>query len=193
MTKVSTYNTKHLQALNKVMDKALSEYPRTYLVRVDLRLDDYIPGDRVNIMGRFISSLTSQLKIRERRQCKEEKRVRPNTVRYVWCLERNTSENDHYHVALLFNQDAYHRLGRYQQSGSLAYLINKAWNSAMGYSNDDTPGLVHFPKHGQYWLNANKYSFNDDYDEAYSRLKYLCKHHTKTYSRTRRCFGSSSR
>ncbi|WP_267865234.1 YagK/YfjJ domain-containing protein, partial [Vibrio parahaemolyticus] len=60
-----------------------------------------------NIIKRFFESLKAKIKAQEKRMKASEKRVYPCHLRYVWCRERNKSDNDHYHLVLFFNKDRY--------------------------------------------------------------------------------------
>lgn len=188
------YNEEYENRLEQVIEKALDDYPRTLAVRLDLRLPncEYFAYDS-DVMKRFIASLTAQIKAHERRKSKTNHRVHKTRVRYVWVRERNSSHNDHYHLLLLFNHDAYFRVGSYNSSTSLAYRIIKAWASALGIDIDDASGLVHFALKGEYQINTHDDNFEYEVDSLFERARYLCKFETKNINPQYRSFGYSYR
>lgn len=205
-----TLDSNSLLYLDKLLDTinlSLLEHPRTYAIRVDLRLpgfdvyDDCLSRDeiisynwdRINLMKRFIESLSAKVKAQTRRMCREGKRARPCTVRYAWVRERYTSRNDHYHVVLFFNKDRYYKAGQYSSDGSLASMIIDAWSSALGCSLASNSRLVEFPKDHGYFLNENDRNFSQQYSDLFHRISYMAKKRTKHYGEGRRCFGCSSR
>lgn len=187
-------NRNHITSLDNTVQAMLDDYTRVFALRVDLHIpgNDYI--DRHRLMTRFIGSLKAQLKSSECKRSKQGIRIYPNTLRYVWTKEYGTKNKlEHYHVLLLFNKDAYHRLGNYRTEGSLANRINKAWVSALGQSVDYDEGLVHFAKNGCYYIDGNAADYESELDDLMCRASYLCKHETKVISANRRSFGASPR
>ena len=200
-------NPLYLDKLLATINLSLLEHPRTYAIRVDLRLPDFdghhdclsrdeivsFNRNRINLMKRFIESLNAKVKAQTRRMCREGKRARPCTVRYTWVRERDTALNDHYHVVLFFNKDRYYRSGDYSSDGSLASMIIAAWSSALGCSVASSFRLVHFPKNHGYYLNEKSSEFSQQYSDLFYRISYLAKKRTKRYGEGSRCFGCSSR
>ncbi len=189
-----TYISEYLDILDTVLDKALSCHPRTFAIRVDLRLGDIDPlFGYTDLMKRFIASLNSQIKAQQQHRARKGKRVRPNVLRYIWVKEQATAEQPHYHLILLFNHDVYHRLGDFDSPNSLAFKIKKAWACALGYDVDEVSQLPQFPQGGTYRLDANAVGFDDDYERLYQRAKYLCKVYSKRRVEGQRNIGSSQR
>ncbi|WP_199063700.1 inovirus-type Gp2 protein, partial [Serratia sp. ASV30] len=57
-------NINHVKRLKETLDKALREYPRTLVVRVDLKLPDFeyaLYSDDPTLITRFITSLKTQM------------------------------------------------------------------------------------------------------------------------------------
>ena len=187
-------NRNHLTTLDNTIQDILDDYTRVFALRVDLHIPDNDYIGRHRLMTRFIGSLKAQLKSSERKRKRRNPDIRiyPNTVRYVWAKEYGTkNELEHYHVLLLFNKDAYHRLGNYRTEGSLANKINRAWVSALGKSVDYDEGLVHFAKNGCYYIDGNSADYESELDDLMCRASYLCKRETKVISANRRSFGAS--
>ncbi len=190
----NTYISEYLDILDTVLEKAVKSHRRTFAVRVDLRLGNIDPlFGYTDLMKRFIASLNSQIKAQQQRKAREGKRVRPNVLRYIWVKEQATAEQPHYHLILLLNRDVYHCLGDFDSPKSLAFKIQKAWASALGYDVDEVCRLVHFPKNGTCELDANAVDFDDDYERFYQRAKYLCKEYSKRWVKGQRNIGSSQR
>ncbi|QSR36659.1 hypothetical protein CFI10_17055 [Marinobacterium iners] len=201
-----------------VIDSALSEYPRVYAVRVDLRYPQGYPAElsRDNqCMKRFFEYLQREL---DRAGLKY-----PTRVHYVWAREQDRSPNPHYHLVLMFNQDAVHQIGTYtpcNQGGyhrqNLFHRIARAWAYALRLANDHgVEGLVHYAVGGQYDTerpygcddpypsesvdhSAGQFQIRQgqrDYELArlYYRASYLCKTYSKRLGEGVHCFGSSRR
>lgn len=199
----------YLEQINSVINSALSEYRRIFVVRFDLRFpaDNYEPDTAA--ISRFIDSLKAQLEVREERNRREGKRVYPCHLRYIWAKERLTSENAHYHVAIFLNRDAYFTLGRIRSwahedgyfeewdrfppsdERNLSDRIKFAWSSSLDLPYERMRGLVHFPNKPIYDLHQKSFDFDDQYENVFYRLSYLAKLDTKHYGSRSKNFGSS--
>lgn len=200
-------NAIYLDRLLNTINLSLAEHPRTYAMRVDLRLPDLTDChdclsrdeivsyhlNRTNLMKRFTESLSAKIKAQEGRMRREGKRVYPCAVRYVWAKERDTSINDHYHLVLFFNKDRFHRAGDYKRYGSLASMITSAWGSALGCDADNSFRFIYFPESHGYYLDENCKKFSQQFSDLFYRISYLAKKRTKHYGEDSRCFGCSSR
>ncbi|WP_274006257.1 inovirus Gp2 family protein [Vibrio parahaemolyticus] len=187
------------------MSKALKDYKRVHALRLDLRLPvsdsekDILRRDEVlnntfnqkNIIKRFFESLKAKIKAQEKRMKASEKRIYPCHLRYVWCRERNKSNNDHYHLVLFFNKDRYFSSGYRDNEESLVRLIMDAWSSALGEYVDNADSLVQLVYKGTHYLDQNKYDFENKYQALFTRLSYFAKNRTKHYDEGKRCFGTS--
>ncbi|KFK66598.1 hypothetical protein JS85_25260, partial [Vibrio vulnificus] len=134
-------NIHYLEKIESTVRKSLKDYNRVYAVRDDLRLPslgdetDFLMREEIvnnrfdqkNIIKRFIESLKAKIESQDKAKKRRGKRNYFSKVRYVWSRERVTSENDHYHVVLLFNKDKFFKLGAYDCSGSLSNIIMCAW------------------------------------------------------------------
>ncbi|EIZ1315164.1 inovirus Gp2 family protein, partial [Vibrio parahaemolyticus] len=187
------------------MSKALKDYKRVHALRLDLRLPvsdsekDILRRDEIfnntfnqkNIIKRFFESLKAKIKAQEKRMKASEKRIYPCHLRYVWCRERNKSNNDHYHLVLFFNKDRYFSSGYRDNEESLVRLIMDAWSSALGEYVDNADRLVQLVYKGTHYLDQNKYDFENKYQALFTRLSYFAKNRTKHYDEGKRCFGTS--
>ncbi|HCE1297939.1 inovirus Gp2 family protein [Vibrio parahaemolyticus] len=202
---VSELNTHYLDRIILTMSKALKDYKRVHALRLDLRLPvsdsekDILRRDEVlnntfnqkNIIKRFFESLKAKIKAQEKRMKASEKRIYPCHLRYVWCRERNKSNNDHYHLVLFFNKDRYFSSGYRDNEESLVRLIMDAWSSALGEYVDNADRLVQLVYKGTHYLDQNKYDFENKYQALFTRLSYFAKNRTKHYDEGKRCFGTS--
>ncbi len=202
---VSELNTHYLDRIILTMSKALKDYKRVHALRLDLRLpvsdseknilrrDEFLNNtfDQKNIIKRFFESLKAKIKAQEKRMKASEKRVYPCHLRYVWCRERNKSNNDHYHLVLFFNKDRYFSSGYRDNEESLVRLIMDAWSSALGEYVDNADRLVQLVYKGTHYLDKNKYDFENKYQALFTRLSYFAKNRTKHYGEGKRCFGTS--
>ncbi|MDS1790008.1 inovirus Gp2 family protein [Vibrio parahaemolyticus] len=202
---VSELNTHYLERIILTMSKALKDYKRVHALRLDLRLPvsdsekDILRRDEIlnntfnqkNIIKRFFESLKAKIKAQEKRMKASEKRVYPCHLRYVWCRERNKSNNDHYHLVLFFNKDRYWSSGYKGNEESLVRLIMDAWSSALGEYVDNADRLVQLVYKGTHYLDQNKYDFENKYQALFTRLSYFAKNRTKHYDEGKRCFGTS--
>ncbi|WP_407545796.1 inovirus Gp2 family protein [Vibrio parahaemolyticus] len=202
---VSELNTHYLDRVILTMSKALKDYKRVHALRLDLRLPvsdsekDILRRDEIfnntfnqkNIIKRFFESLKAKIKAQEKRMKASEKRIYPCHLRYVWCRERNKSNNDHYHLVLFFNKDRYFSSGYRDNEESLVRLIMDAWSSALGEYVDNADRLVQLVYKGTHYLDQNKYDFENKYQALFTRLSYFAKNRTKHYDEGKRCFGTS--
>ncbi|EGR3029485.1 inovirus Gp2 family protein [Vibrio parahaemolyticus] len=202
---VSELNTHYLDRIIVTMSKALKDYKRVHALRLDLRLpvsdseqellrrDEFLNNtfNQKNIIKRFFESLKAKIKAQEKRMKASEKRVYPCHLRYVWCRERNKSNNDHYHLVLFFNKDRYFSSGYRDNEDSLVRLIMDAWSSALGEYVDNADRLVQLVYKGTHYLDQNKYDFENKYQALFTRLSYFAKNRTKHYGEGKRCFGTS--
>ncbi|WP_019613663.1 inovirus Gp2 family protein [Psychromonas ossibalaenae] len=191
--------TQYLQSIESVLDKALTEHPRTLVVRFDLHLPsvvdcpDYPREFDTTVITRFIESFKAQVNADLIKKRREGNRVHSCTVRYAWCKETANAAQHHYHVALLLNKDTYYGFGDYRAvNNNLAGKIYRAWASALMFSPEDILTLIHFPKDTPcYHLNVNSSEYNTECNKVFRRLSYLAKAETKEYGNRSNNFGCS--
>ncbi|EGX6956816.1 inovirus Gp2 family protein [Aeromonas hydrophila] len=186
----SEIGSSYFQRCLDVVYSALQEWPRVFVLRVDLRFAEGFWGENndspkcfqnadVGAITRFIESLKSQLKENHRRKRCSGK---PSLFKYVWVRERENSRYDHYHLVLFFNRDHYAHLGDYadRDAANMGTRIQKAWCSALGLPVEDYAHLVHFPSKPNAKLDRNiKNADPERYQEILIRIAYLCKTRTK--------------
>lgn len=198
-------NQHYLKRIEETLKRSLNEFPRTFVLRIDLRLPDenyqkYC--DDSTLMTKFIESLKSQIKHAQNIKSKQGARIRPCSVRYVWAREFGEEKGKkHYHVALMLNNDVYCRAGKYYQEDgqyypNLALKIMDAWvralklNAEHDYQTKYYP-LIEFVTEGDFNLNINGKHFSWHYDTIMRRLSYLAKLHSKEHPDEHRNFGCS--
>ncbi|UCX06280.1 inovirus Gp2 family protein [Shewanella glacialimarina] len=189
----------YLETIQRVLDLALDQYNRLFIVRVDLHLpsrpecDDYPSEFGTDVISRYFASLNAQIQADLSKKRNEGKRVHSCTLRFVWVKERHEALQDHYHVVLFFNKDTYHTLGDYTQPGhNLSTKIVNAWASALGIEYFQANPLVHFPRDTPYYiLGKDAYCFQSDYPLVFKRLSYFAKVDTKHYGNRSHSFGAS--
>lgn len=202
-------NQHYLNRINDTLMGAFATHPRALIARIDLHipyngLNSNNPLERdvpicyantdVDLMKRFMASLKAQINIDQANKAKQGGIVYPCPLNYVWVRERCKSINEHYHVALIVNQNAYYPLGKFHHEGTLACMVKKAWASALDVTVEESQGLAHIPENPVYTLNSNhppaKYQ---KYAEKLAfRLAYLAKEKTKILDDGRRNFGCSN-
>ncbi len=183
--------TNYLETMERVIDQAMDDYSRVFVLRVDLRFPyDYDQDVSNSTMRRFLDSFTAKLEAREQRK-RSSSRVHDNRVRYVWAREQVSSDHPHYHLAILLNGQAYRRLGSYTSDKGLVRAIKEAWERALGLDeSQDNEGLVSYPRDSDFILTRDDERTRRN---CFSRLSYLCKVASKRYGDRSRNFGYSTR
>ncbi|OLQ88020.1 hypothetical protein BIY22_07550 [Vibrio panuliri] len=183
--------TLYLNKIINVVENAVEQYPRTFIVRVELRFPQSNLYDTDGVMKRFIESLKSQIDADIKRKRKFGKKTPSCYVRYVWAREIETSINHHYHMALFFNKDVYSCVGKFNNEANLSYRIKRAWCSALDLDMCEADGLIEFPSNHEYRLNKHGEDYGMVVENVFERLSYFAKVDTKVYGNRRRNFGYS--
>ena len=184
----------YLTKIERTIQAALFEHPRTVAFRIDLRLPPNNGNNDSSVIGRFIESLKAQIKADLLKKQRAGKRVHPCTLRYVWVREQDTSLQSHYHVVLLLNNDTYNTLGSFNANeGNMSARIQKAWASALSSDVFQSGRLVHFAKNGTYIVKVNSPTYIQDLDNLFHRISYFAKVDTKVYGNRMKSFGCSNK
>ncbi|BBO63745.1 inovirus Gp2 family protein [Serratia marcescens] len=188
-----SYNSKYQQAFYDVIQDAVSEFPRTLALRVDLR---YPQGYRYGLSNkevtRFIESLKAKIKVDCKKKNRRWRRNWVNRLRYAWVREvGERNRRKHYHVLLLLNKDFYYGAGKFDSNDSLAALVQQAWCSALNVDREQYSALVNLTKNGMYYLNSNSSNYIQQVTDLLNRMDYLAKDHTKCYDDGYRSIGTS--
>ncbi|WP_145598727.1 inovirus Gp2 family protein [Yersinia alsatica] len=198
-----TLNSNYVKRIQDTINKALAEYTRVMVLRVDLRLPDIETGSYNTDSGlitRVIVSLKAQIEADLLKKCNAGKRVHSCHVRHIWAREFNEYGKKHYHVALLFNREAYAFPGSYtstdgEYTHNLAMMIMEAWVRALGLNSvvnhQQYYPLVEFPTNGYYHLSKNSDDFSTQLSDVTTRVNYLAKDYSKDNSDSQRNFGCS--
>lgn len=190
----------YLERIHKTMMRAIDSQARTMAVRVDLSLPlngNFRPGDA---MARFIRSLRAQIDADLGRRRREGKTAPAHRLEYVCVREQSTPHRHHFHVCLFLNGDCYRRLGEMpkgagagafdpdvppdlaaSRADSLAKRIVAAWARALGWSEDQAVGLVHFPVGGVYGIRRDSIVSDSQIAGLFNRLSYFAKESSKQF------------
>ncbi|PHI31778.1 inovirus Gp2 family protein [Budvicia aquatica] len=196
---VSVWGEVHVDYIHRVEEtfrKAMQEYPRLLVVRVDFRFPSdscVIVKKDSGVITRTMKSLDEKISADSKRKKKRNERVYPCRVRYIWVREFGEKDNKHYHVLLLLNKDAYHYPGSFKKKDNLSYMIKTAWCSAIGVAYDDYEGLVEFPQNCYYWVKRNNKLELETFDAVMFRTSYFAKMATKVSGDGERNFGCSQK
>ncbi|QJW56497.1 hypothetical protein HL670_03393 [Serratia plymuthica] len=198
-----TLNQNYVKRIQDTITKSLNEYPRVMVLRADLRLPDIEMGSYNSDSGlvtRFVVSLKAQIEADLLKKQNAGKRIHPCRVRHIWAREFNEHGKKHYHVALLFNREAYAYPGSYtstdgEYTHNLAMMIMEAWVRALGLNtvvnHQQYYPLVEFPTNGYYHLSKNHNDFTVQLSDVTNRVNYLAKEYSKDSTDGQRNFGCS--
>ncbi|MCG6449727.1 inovirus Gp2 family protein [Vibrio parahaemolyticus] len=181
----------YLQRIYDTLDLALEDHPRTFAVRIDLRLPLLMEVDNSNLMKKFIASLDAQIQSDLRKKQRAGKTKRKCRLRYIWVREKDKSSQHHYHIVILLNRDVYNCVGAFTHTNNLSHKIKTAWCRTLDVELCDGGRLVHFPKDFMYHLDINGIRFSSVLDQLFCRLSYFSKVRSKTFGDGYRNFGSS--
>lgn len=203
---ISSYgalNKNYVKRIQDTITKALNEYPRVMVLRVDLRLPE-IETDAYKtdsgVVTRFVVSLKKQIEADLLKKQHAGRRVHPCHVRHIWAREFNECGKKHYHVALLFNREAYAYPGSYTSTNgeyihNLAMMIMEAWVRALGLNtvtnHQQYYPLVEFPANCCYHLSRKHNDYMAQLSNVTDRLDYLAKNYSKDNLDSQRNFGCS--
>lgn len=191
--KIYSYNSQYQQVFYDVIQDAVSEFPRTLALRVDLRFPrGYQYGLSNKEVTRFIESLKAKLKVDCQKKNRRWRRNWVNRLRYAWVREvGERNRRKHYHVLLLLNKDFYYGAGKFDSNDSLAALIQQAWCSALNVDREQYSALANLTKNGMYYLNSNSSDYMQQVTDLLKRMDYLAKDLTKCYDDGYRSIGTS--
>ncbi|BEI24554.1 inovirus Gp2 family protein [Vibrio fluvialis] len=182
----------YLASIKRTFDYALSQYPRTRLMRFDLHYPNGYPINGVT--GKQITKFQESFKAIMCAYLKRKKHNRHSKPRFIWCKEIANSAYPHYHVAVLLNGDVFQGVGPYDglTSQYVSGMIAKAWASATGLSVEQASSVSVFSDNGTYEINKrlDEKAFYNQYNQAFYRVSYFAKKESK-HPGIGQCFGSS--
>lgn len=183
----------YLERLFQTILCTISQYPRVFAFRVDLRLPMGIPLPDLLLtnvaMDRFIESFKAKIRHNRYKARQERPYAHDSKVRYVWAREISQNGVPHYHVAILLNNDAFCSLGSFSSDrDNMFNRLEEAWASALCLSREDVKGLVEIPRNASYKLHRDD---RDSQADFFYRTSYLCKADTKVYGDGSHGFGAS--
>ena len=179
----------YLEKTYRTIESALADYPRVFATRFDLMLPSGSEGWPSSVISRFIDNFKYELTSSLKQQGIAREKCVP---RFVWAKERDTSHNNHYHILLILNKDAFFTSGRIgSENTNLVSRIQHSWSKALGLEFSAGYPLVHFPQKRDYRVNRNSPSFLSELAALFYRASYLSKEDTKMYQDGTRHFGCS--
>lgn len=186
------YSTEQQRLTNiaNTIKKALSSYTTVNAFRFDLRLPEIhnIDGDSPTL-ATSQSDISQLFAILRRLLSQHAKRVnysKPLQIRYSWKREKVDSENHHYHILVIINNDLFWQPGHTEAPNTLAWYVEHAWCETLGLMKEPNIGLVYSPP-GCYQR------FNQRWDgvELPYFATYLAKEKSCYYNGGSRAFGTS--
>lgn len=195
MTTTFTYNHDYQFNIATTVANSIRSHNRVTAIRVDLRLPDHFDGLGMSnsIITRFIESLKAKVVADLNRKQQAWHRKLACNLKYAWVREFGPiNGKKHFHVLLLLNKDVYHSLGDFnKESGNLSAMIRQAWCSALRLPFLGHQQLVHFPRGGVVYVDANHPEFMLQQQLVLDKADYLAKEATKHYGDGQRSFGCS--
>ncbi len=182
----------YLDSIHRTIMSSLFHSPRTFAFRFDLHLPPNFDVRDTAVISRFFASLKAQLDAIDAKKIRDDQRLRPNNLHYVWVREIGEFGRPHYHVLVLLNEDRFRTLGSFcAEEGNLSARVKKAWASALRLAVEQVVRLVHFPDNPQYHLDANDPGFRSVLKGLFFRMSYFAKTPTKYFGMGQRNFGAT--
>lgn len=185
--------SEYLNRLYQTVGQALTQYPRVFAFRFDLRLPaeiqlpDFVYTNQV--IERFMESFKAKIAHNRSQARQLNKYAHDSKVRYVWAREQGQHGKPHYHLAILLNRDAFTALGKFETGrDNMFNRLEQAWASALGLSVEAVRGLVELPRNPCYHLNLGELGGQAEF---FHRASYLCKAATKVFGDGSHGFGAS--
>ncbi|HHF3242230.1 TPA: inovirus Gp2 family protein [Vibrio alginolyticus] len=194
------YYEPYLIKSKELLDYVTTEHNRVIAFSFVLRFPQDLEQDRdTSYITKFRRIFQRKIDFTLEEKKKEKTRVhhvkKGNKAFNIWCRERDSGNNDHYHMFILMSNENFRSLGHYSTSPepqkSLAVLVQEAWSDALGYSYCGMRGLVHFPNNNKFRVVQNRYDTKSNYDALLFRMCYLAKRDTKNFGEGVRSFGCS--
>lgn len=158
-----------ITTIEKTLDNSLEKHNKVTIIRLDVRYDTESKAEDSN---KDISKLSKNIK-----QNLNNRWIDSNTI---WAREQNTSENPHYHMAVLVDGN------KVQSPHDVATMASKSWKHITGSEKD---GLVHrgscitirrpSSKAEGATLKEQEKQFEQKRKQALEALSYLAKTATK--------------
>ena len=185
--------SEYLNRLYQTVGRALTQYPRVFAFRFDLRLPtetqlpDFVSTNQV--IERFMESFKAKIAHNRSQARQLNKYAHDSKVRNVWAREQGQHGKPHYHLAILLNRDAFTALGKFETGrDNMFNRLEQAWASALGLSVEAVRGLVELPRNPCYHLNLGELGGQAEF---FHRASYLCKAATKVFGDGSHGFGAS--
>jgi len=188
----------YLERVLDVMNYAREQYPRLYVVRVDLHFPQCLTNSSYYANNMCLKYLLTNLQ----RELDRAGNKYSTRIHYIWAREQHLSDKPHYHLMLFLNHDAINWIGDYSPSSqggyykeNLYHRIVRAWSQALHWPLEQMLGLVHICRSGSTreiyqhaLLKQNDYAH---WPAVFYAASYLCKAYSKNFAQQVHCFGSS--
>ena len=163
------YNPQIMERIHLLLDRALTDHAQVLLIRFDVRYPTaYHASDDNTLFQQFIENYCRYLRRHE------------YSPLYLWCRERNTSDNPHYHVVFLLD------------GTRIRYMPNLNHANKIFCELLDLPvpqrGLLHFCNPNGTLVHRGDH---DAYEAALDYVSYLAKTYTKITLPGTRSWSSS--
>ncbi|PTU00118.1 inovirus Gp2 family protein [Pseudomonas sp. HMWF031] len=183
----------YLNRLNQTVERALTQYPRVFAFRFDLRLPAELElsenAHTNEVIGRFIESFKAKIKHNRHKARQLNKYAHDSNVRFVWAREQGQHGKPHHHLAILLNYDAFNALGKFELGrDNMFNRLVEAWASALCLPVEAVSGLVEIPNNSYYHLRRDDLTGQSKF---FHRASYLCKSATKGFGDGHHGFGAS--
>lgn len=187
------YVKEYLDRVLSTIDRSRAAYKRTLAFRIDLTLPywmDKTPTD--NPMEKFIGSVRSKIKSREKAIYKSKGKVHKTSIRFVWAKEFGKEGKAHFHLLLLISKEVYMSPGKPgSEQRDLFRILQEGWASALNVPWSSVVGQVHLTD-GLGFVIYQDYSDIKTVRALFRSASYLCKAYSKGYGDRKRSFGYSS-
>lgn len=180
---------KYLEDIFRVIECALSDWPKVFAFRFDLHLPKGSSDWPEDVMSRFVQSFEAKIYAYLRRHGIPLSACKP---KLFWAKERDSVDNPHFHCFVLLDGDLFCSSDViYNDGWSLKKCVESAWASALKMSLDDSGGLARFLPNGDYEVDRDEEDFLQQITNLFYRASYLAKEATKQYGNSKRTFSRS--
>ena len=185
----------YLEAAYQTIHRAWSYYPSLLGIRCHPRFPegraDHLCGP--DVIERYTASVRAKIKYDREKAARENARVHPCDVRYIWAREYSPENGrPHYHVVWLLNRNAYFTLGNFDSEQDNMYSrLTSGWESALDLPPGTGRGLVDFDMGDLAVLPVKGHGDREGMNRLFFQASYLCKVWSKRFGIGEHPFGHS--
>lgn len=167
----------YLEGTYRTMLNALLEYPKTCVVRVDLKIPKFYQSNSDRLILRFFEFLQVHIDTDLKKRNNYQQPLVVCKSRYVAARDLNLYQTEQYHILLTLNLDVYNGLNNEFDNvgGNVFNKIGLAWAEALDNDFEFVLKyrLVHIPKDPVSHINSIKGNpFNDSSEVAKTFLRF---------------------